>query len=867
VATVIRTCILSILAAQAARGDAAVLTNPRGLAIGRAGELLVACGGETPAVVIVARTGAKLRELGAGHVAGPNGLAVDAGGRIAIADTSGNRVVLLDAGGALLASCGDLAAPSSVALGPEGVIAVADTGNNRIAFLRADAAQVAYSLDAARLPDGTRSSLKAPMGVAAAGGRLAVSDTGNGRVIILPFPVRAGDAPEARVLSTRGMEPKALAFGRDERLYVADRQQVRGYTREGREFAVFKAAAVRMWYAPEGLAVDADGNVLSVDASTRRVLVTSADLFDAEPHIGMDPRSPSIVTITWKTLAPRPTVLRYGPTEDCEHEVRIENPAADHVVTLDGLAPAARYYFHATCPIDAIPPTTPARADLALATQRRSYAFLAEDNLTGEYPFATLPEAGKTAWTSLPVLVAVYRRVTFAAAPGGAPQPDRVLDEADIAVLKSELGTYRVWAWRHSHCMLNLDYTFVDVREPRNAADLGDITAVVLADLERGVAAQGMNLGRFWNVIVAGVHGWYANYLAGTVAGSTHELGSCYTGFGRGTKSGWWWFPAHEHGHLIHSMVMCSTAGHFAFPDAPWTLPGKFGEDFSFMAYNYRQFPRRGWLLLKRSAIVQSADADGNGVPDDDARVPLDEKRFGWKPAMGGDCLARLMAGVRMPGYPGDSDTDFEGRTHRLNPGELHWIDRAVPRASPRLDGRTEPGEWKELYSIPNLTTPKDARGVKAKLFAAWDDDRYYFAVLSDRKVSASFDLDGANDGWFHGRDNLRFSVRPEGEGAAADGAIWDFLDDTLHDHGGQHWYREAYRPGDIQAACGRDGGWWVLECAVPARPAIGIAPGAGARFALRATLSCDPPEPVPAVGFFDGEDFVYDLECAQSPR
>jgi hypothetical protein len=76
--------------------------------------------------------------------------------------------------------------------------------------------------------------------------------------------------------------------------------------------------------------------------------------------------------------------------------------------------------------------------------------------------------------------------------------------------------------------------------------------------------------------------------------------------------------------------------------------------------------------------------------------------------------------------------------------------------------------------------------------------------------------------------------VRTQNEGATADGAIWDFLNDTLNVRDGQLWYRNAYRTGDIAAASVKDGNFWVLACAVPARPAVGIAPGLGVRCALR---------------------------------
>jgi hypothetical protein len=857
--------ILALGLSSGASSGPPALDDPWGLAMGPNRSFLVGCRGARPAVAVLSGTGERLREIGPGRLSRPEGLAVDAAGRLAVADPGAGAVLLFDAKGALVSAWEGLAGPRAVAFDGAGGILAAESGKDSIVALDDRRPGVADAIGRVKLPGGAISALKAPSGLAADGGRLAIADSGNGRILIVPLPVIPGAVPEARVLPAPGLDPGALAFGAGGRLHASDRGKVRGWTSDGKEFGSFRAASVRMWFDPRGLATDPEGRVLAVDGSTRRVLATTADLFDGEPSIRLDPSDPASARIEWTTLSERPTVLLHGPDEDCVSEHRDDRPSKRHEVLLRGLRPSTRYFFHAACPLDAFPATTPPRADLALETQRKSYAFLARGNFTGEYAFATPPRSGMTDWASVPVIVLAYRHVTFPQGADGKRPPDRVLSDRDLAVMKAELEKYRVWAWRQSSCKVDLDFFTIVVDEPRDAGQLGDITPLVLGDLERGTAARGRSLDGFWSAIVAGVHGFYANYLAGTVAGSTHELGSCYVGFGPGAGSGWWWFPVHEHGHLIHSMAMCSAAGHFAFPDAPWTLPGKFGEDFSFMAYNWRQMPVRGWLLLKRTAILEGADADSNGVPDDDPRVPLDQKRFGWSPALGGDCLKRLMAGVRTPGFPGGEDTDFEGKVHRLNEGELHWVDRAVPRSVPSLDGRIEAGEWRELCSIPNLTTPPELRALRAKVYAAWDEERFLFAVRSDRRVAAGFDLDAANDGWFHGRDNLRFDLRPDGNGrpAGAEGAVWDFLDDEIHLHDGAHWYRGAYKPGDIAAAAGREGDWWCLECAVPARPGLRIAPGPGKRFALRITLSPDPAGGLAPVGFFDGEEFVYDLECS----
>jgi len=748
---------------------------------------------------------------------------------------------------------------------------------------------VAFAIEEAGEPP---VKLKQPAGVAVGKGLLVVADTGNRRVLILPPPEKGGGALKATVIAQEGMTPRSVAVGDGPRTYVADEREVRGFTADGKPLGSFAAKAIRVTisylFKPGGVAIDERGNVLAVDQYTSRVFATNADLLDPVPELRLDPRAPTDATIEWTTPSPEPTLVDYGKTDDYGLEHKDTTLTTRHRAVLKDLDPSTRYFFRIRQPFEMIPESSTPVPGFSLHHQKKYHQRLFEGNVSRNNTFATLPAPGKTDWAAFPVIVLVYKNVKFPPAKDGKlSAPNRVLDDQDVATLKSELETYRTWAWRHSHCKFNLDFTYVVVDEERDHKFLGDRSRPVFEDVLKGVTAQGKNLRDFWTLLVVGTHGWYAHYLDGPVAGSEYELGACFCGFGHGQKPGWWWFPVHEHGHLIHSIFMNSEIESFAFPDAPWTMPGQFGEDFSFMAANYRRQPPGAWLTLRTGVIQTSADANGNGVPDDDPRVPLDEKRFGYA---GPDALARLMAGIRTPGYAGDTDTDFEGKVHKLNPGELYWIDRRVPTGRVVLDGKLAPGEWRELYSLPNLTTPKAARDLKARLFAAWDSGNYYFAVQSGKAVSATFYLDGANDGWFHGRDNLRFSVRPlpplpratvgSSDRAAKDtagqasrgtaevsGAIWDFYGNKINLHRGEHWDRETYKSGDIQAATGEEGGWHVIECAVPARPAVGIAPGPGAKFALRVHLTEEAANTPPlSAGFFDGEDFVYGLTCVGRP-
>ena len=858
--------LAAAFALPAPAAEPASLNGPHGLALDRAGNLLVSCRGSN-SVVVLSGAGRQLKELGRGRLTKPGGLCLAPDGRIVVANTGKGEVIVFDAKGGVVATAGGLSAPEDVAVGPDGRIYVAETGKSRIAVLDPKLEKTLFSIEQVGEP---ASKLKAPAGLAVGAGRLVVADTGNQRVLAMPLPTSAAGARKATVVA-RGGSPRSVAVGKDGAIYVADARLVRGFSGEGKALGTFGAKAVRVTisylFQPAGLATDAEGNVLAVDRYTSRVFVTNARLADPVPSVTLSRKDPTEAVIEWTSPTPRPTLVEYGKTDDYGTRHEEAKPVTRHRAVLKGLTPSTCYHYRVHKPFEMVPPAVKAKPGFSLRHQKKRHRRLFDSDASGNYMLASLPPAGQTDWASLPAIVLVYRNVKFPKRAGKQP-PNRVLDDKDIALLRSEMETYRTWAWRHSSCKLNLDFTYIFVDEPRDHQLLGAVRKGMIEDLLKGLAARGKDLKAFWNVNVVGTHGWYALYLDGTVAGSKYELASCYTGFGHGQKPGWWWFPVHEHGHLIHSIAMNSAIETFAFPDGPWTMPGQFGEDFSFMAANYRLQPVRSWLTLQTTTIRRSADTNGNGVPDDDPRVPLDEKRFGWKASMGGDCLQRLMAGVRMPGYPGGTDTDFEGKVHKLNEGELYWIDRKVCKSTPALDGRLAAGEWRELYSIPNLCTPKAARGLKAKLYAAWDKGHYYFAVKSDKQVIAGFDLDGANDGWFHGRDNLRFSVRPPmaGRKLEAGGAIWDFLNNRINLHKGQHWYRDAYKPGDIRAATGKHDGGYVLECAVPARPDVGIAPGAKARFAVRPYLWSDLREaPIPQTGFLDGEDFIYNLQCVEA--
>jgi hypothetical protein len=122
---------------------------------------------------------------GAGQFNTPQGLVVDNGGRVVVADQGNSRLVLLSFDGtdfSYLESFGaGFNAPSGLAVDSRDNLVVADTGNNRIAVLDPEGN---FLSEFTEPNDGYTGPFSAPRGVAVEPcGNLVVADTGNRRVV------------------------------------------------------------------------------------------------------------------------------------------------------------------------------------------------------------------------------------------------------------------------------------------------------------------------------------------------------------------------------------------------------------------------------------------------------------------------------------------------------------------------------------------------------------------------------------------------------------------------------------------------------------------------------------------------------------
>jgi uncharacterized repeat protein (TIGR01451 family) len=251
----------------------------------------------------------------------PNGVAVDSLGNVYIADSNNERVVKVDASGVITTVAGSgsccyggdggpatiaqLYYPTGVAVDAAGNLYIADSNNQRVRQVNAagiittvaGSGNIGYSGDGAAA---TAAELYYPEGVAVdASGNLYIADSGNYRVRMVSaggtittvagvgtccYSGDGGAATKAQLDSPSGVAVDAAGD-----LYIADRYNGRvrevsssgtistvagnggyGYSGDG---AAAGSAAFRY---PEGVAVDASGNLYIADSGNARIRQVNA---------------------------------------------------------------------------------------------------------------------------------------------------------------------------------------------------------------------------------------------------------------------------------------------------------------------------------------------------------------------------------------------------------------------------------------------------------------------------------------------------------------------------------------------------------------------------------------------------------------
>lgn len=308
------------------------LYSPEGLAVDGAGNLYIADTGNhsirmvntSGIITTVAGTGFAGYSGDGGPAAGaklnaPSGVAVDGSGNLYIADRGNYRIRMVSTNGTISTFAGNgkccyggdngpatsalLYLPSSVALDAAGNLYIADASNNRIRQVNSSGTIATFAGTGIAGFDGdgggaNKAKLWSPLGVAAdTAGNLYITESGNLRVRRIAsdgtIATLVGGAINDGSKAVSGLlaQPSAVATDAAGNIYIADTNNnrvrmvspggvistvagtgVSGFSGDG------QAATSAQLNAPQGVAIDASGNLYIADTANYRVRVVSGGM-------------------------------------------------------------------------------------------------------------------------------------------------------------------------------------------------------------------------------------------------------------------------------------------------------------------------------------------------------------------------------------------------------------------------------------------------------------------------------------------------------------------------------------------------------------------------------------------------------------
>lgn len=493
-----------------------------------------------------------------------------------------------------------------------------------------------------------------------------------------------------------------------------------------------------------------------------------------------------------------------------------------HRIDLKGLKPGVRYFYQVWDP------------EAAPTAQEAKWG--AKDGWRREFSFSTLaPKGGKTI-IRLPVKVLLMPNVVDLASgwsrPGlGADLPPAATAE-QIAQVKEEFAVASRFFWVHCGMRFWVDFQFfVDDRwqtwGPRPEAAPAGTLAWPVSRSWAGVDYADPGGGDFTildtkNPLRAGKEpvredapfpgqievAWLQRWNTSTKrweysnsGGGTYGIDGFPDGFpGRSQYLGGGdiaWLTTHEFHHQMESYGTFSLSNrederivfnHWdarrrvkkadgSFQETTWTTSGRHGEHWDGMAFWDRMLTDAQWLRMYFGETMVVSDRDMDGLPDADARLPLDEKRFGSSPrkaSTNGDMgdLALAMLGAWVPGplqstwtkpafesripSPLTDDQDGDGRKDSADPEPLVPCDPIIAPRRPVIDGNGE--EWDDL--------PVAGQGHGVVLKLSHDDAGLYGLVElgpEAGRVDAIFDGEGLGVYSGLGVTSLQFRRRADG--------------------------------------------------------------------------------------------------------
>lgn len=505
-----------------------------------------------------------------------------------------------------------------------------------------------------------------------------------------------------------------------------------------------------------------------------------------------------------------------------------------HKIEITGLKPGTRYFYRVFDP--GATPTALQRSWGASPPWRREYAV------------ATLAPRGRKTIIHIPVKVLLMLNVVNVASAHNADgaiatKPEKMTSD-ELQLMKDEMNKAALFFWINSGMRLWIDFHFfVDDRWQRWGDEPPNVDQFYRGwPVSRGYAGvdfAGPGGGAF-NILdtqnplrdnkdpvkevkpyagqieITFVRRWDANakkWVYYNSGGGTFGIDNFPNGFparsqylGGGDVA---WLTCHEFHHQLESYGWFALSqreddrivfNHYeprrrvqqadgSFQETTWTTSGRHGEHWDGMAFWDRTLSDIQWLRMCFGEAITVVDADGDGFPDDDRRLPMDEKRFGSDPknpktdGIMPD-LHKAMLSTWTPNplqsswvkpapqyfdfNPTSKDSDGDGLDDLMDPYPLFPFVPLIVEMTPELDG--DDAEWE---GVP-LAGKLDLGGVQVEYKQSHDENAWYGMLrMSGMWRNVDIVLDGEGLGLFSRVGVIGVKVNRTHNGANV-GRLWE---------------------------------------------------------------------------------------------
>lgn len=212
------------------------------------------------------------------------------------------------------------------------------------------------------------------------------------------------------------------------------------------------------------------------------------------------------------------------------------------------------------------------------------------------------------------------------------------------------------------------------------------------------------------------------------------------------------WSFVHEFQHSIQGVIDAERdeptmlSGHF-IDNTPLPEGAIFdaGDAYDGQAAILRRYTGYDDLPAPWDGLIEAIDSDGDGLPDDDSRWPVDETRFGTDPANadsdgdGLDDLGEFCAGIYSAADPLDPDTDGDGLSDGCDPFPLSTFTGRIEHGRPPDDALPGTVLSRDLFFRSTESAPDDLR-----VLATWDESALYLGFDAAGPIAVTIHLDGS---------------------------------------------------------------------------------------------------------------------------